>query len=519
VPRFALVALALALLTAAAFLPVRENGFVSLDDPTYVTRNRQVLDGLSPAGARWALTTFHAGNWHPLTWLSHMADVTLFGLRPGAHHLAGLAIHLLTTMALFAALRSMTGALWPSAAVAALFGIHPLHVESVAWAAERKDLLCGLFFVLALGAYTRHLRTRTAASYLAVCAALGLALLAKPMAVTAPFVLLLLDFWPFGRITAWRPLAARVAEKIPLYVMSAASAAVTLAAQSAGGWMKSAERYPLGGRLANSLFSGVGYLRKTFWPVDLAVPYGYPEGLSPVTIIACALVLAAVTFLAVTAARHAPFVAVGWLWFLGMLVPVVGIVQVGDQGMADRYTYLPLIGIFLALAWGLRALAGHGGARRATALVLAAAAIVACGPLTWRQAGYWRSDLALFSHAMKVTPRNWLAHDNYGATLIEEGRYAEAATVYQELLRNGKVYPSVLNNLGVLAMYRGNYMDAEARLRQAIALRPGYGRAHFNLGALYARQGRVGEAARSYERAAALGIARPESEAARLRPR
>lgn len=518
-PRAAVVALLLALLTSAAFLPVRENGFISLDDPTYITRNRHVQDGLSMSGVRWALTTFHAGNWHPITWISHMTDVTLFGERPAAHHLMSLAFHALTTVLLFFVLHGMTGGLWPSAAIAALFAVHPLHVESVVWAAERKDVLCGLFFVLTLAAYSRHLRRRRVSSYLALCAALGFGLLAKPMMVTVPFLLLLLDFWPFGRFTSWRAAPRLLAEKIPLFLMSATSVAITLVAQSQGGFVKSAEKYPLAGRVANALFSGVSYLRKTFWPVDLAMPYGYPDGMTAATGFACFLLLAVVTVLVILSARRAPFLVVGWFWYLGMLVPVIGIVQVADQGMADRYTYLPLIGIFLGLVWSLSFLARGNGAYRAAARLLPLVAIVASALLTWRQVGYWRNDLSLSGHAVKVTTRNWLAYDNYGATLIDEGNYLEAAAVYQELLRNGQVHTSVLNNLGVLAMKRGDYGEAEGHLRQAIALWPGYGRAYFNLGAVLARQGKAWEAAQHYEKAARLGVAGADREAARLRLR
>lgn len=267
------------------------------------------------------------------------------------------------------------------------------------------------------------------------------------------------------------------------------------------------------------MYSSVVYLRKTFWPSDLATPYGYPEGLSLPVVIVSLLLVATVTALVLLAARRTPFLAVGWFWCLGMLVPVIGIVQVSDQGMADRYTYLPLVGVFLGLAWGLRAFAGQGNGRRPALALFASGTVAVCALLTWRQVGYWRSDLALSEHAVRVTPRNWLSYNNYGARLIDAGRYAEAEAIYDELLRNGQIHTTVLVNLGALAMQRGNLREPEDRLRQAIAMRPDFGQARFNLGTIFLRQGRRQEALQYFEQAAHLGFAGAEREVRRLRQR
>jgi len=351
--RVIVLALLLAVGTAAVYLPVRSFDFCGFDDDAYVSENALVRQGLTPRGVAWAFTTFRAANWHPLTWLSHMLDVSLFGMEPGAHHLVNVAFHAANAVLLFLVLRGMTGALWGSAAVAALFALHPLHVESVAWIAQRKDVLSAFFFLLMLSAYLRYARSPSRGRLAAVTALFALGLLAKPMLVTAPFVLLLLDFWPLGRFGGAHPdpgtlpaghppavgVRRAVLEKVPLFLLSALSSVVTVVAQSRGGAMVPADALPFGARAANALVACAAYLWKTFWPAGLAVYYPHTKGELPAWKIAgAAALLSALTGIAVREARRRPYLAVGWLWFLGMLVPVIGLVQVGGQAMADRYT-------------------------------------------------------------------------------------------------------------------------------------------------------------------------------------
>ena len=429
----------LALLAAVLILYGRVTGhaFINLDDDEYITQNSRVLDGLTWQGVRWAFTTTSCGNWHPLTWLSHMLDAELYGDRPGGHHLTSVLLHALNAALLFLALLRLTQDLWPSAAVAAFFAVHPLRVESVAWAAERKDVLSGLFFLLTLLAYADYARRRTRGRYSLVFASLALGLMAKPMAVTAPFVLLLLDVWPLGRLRLVRgpqqgkPLAGPAfLEKLPLVALSAASCTVTLLAQRRGGAVSSLREVPFGARIANAAVSYFSYLRKMFWPHDLAVFYPHPAvvstGTSAATAVALSLLLLVVSILSLRAVRRRPYVLVGWLWYVGTLLPVIGLVQVGRQSMADRYTYVPMIGVLLVLAWGARDLVGRHPRMRA--LVVGAGAVALAGSMaaTWAQLGYWRDGIVLYQRALEVTTGDSVIHTNLGATLADRGRYREA---------------------------------------------------------------------------------------------
>jgi len=510
--------LVLVLVTAAAFSPVANCDFISIDDPHYVVNNRYLAQGWSAGGLRWAFSTYYAGNWHPLTWLSHMADVSLFGLDPRGHHLMSLAFHCLNAALLFLVLQGLTGAFWRSAAVAALFAVHPLHVESVAWVSERKDLLCASLMLLALGSYGRFARRPGPGAGSLVALFMAFALLAKPMAVTLPFLLLLLDWWPLGRFRAAAlspstPPRSRVlpwqllVEKIPLLALAAASSFITARAQRSANYVQTFDKYSFPVRVANALVAYAKYLRKTIWPSDLAVPYGHPGDNLPFwQVLLAALLLGMLTYALLRAARRAPFLATGWLWYGGMLVPVIGLVQVADQSMADRYTYLPLVGIFMALVWGCAALAARRPRSRGVLAAAVGGGILLCAALTFVQSGYWRNDSLLLTHAVRVDPANWLACDNLGIFLARQGRYDEAAAIYQELLRRGETRrPAVYNNLGVLDMYRRRYPEAERHLRRAIELRPEYGRAYAHLGVLEFGFGRVSAAARDFENAIRFG--------------
>ncbi len=426
------VFLAIAAITVAAFLPVLGNGFLSYDDDRYVTANPRVLSGLTPGNAFWALTSLEEDNWHPLAWWSHMLDVSLFGLRPGWHHLVGLLIHAATAGLLALVLGRMTGRRWASAAVALVFAVHPLRVESVAWVSERKDVLAALLLVLTLAAYRRYLDRPTGKRYATVCLAFALGLAAKPMLVTLPFVLLLLDWWPLGRLGhARRPFL----EKLPLLVLSAASSALTLVAQSRGEAITSADVIPLDLRAANALHSIGAYLADTLVPTRLAVVHPFPlEGETVVTTVTAAAIVAGCSWLAVASRRRRPWITFGWAWYAGMLMPVLGLVQVGLQARADRYTYLPHIGLLVALVWSAASLPGSRRARP-TSVAAILAIVLALGGMTWRQVGHWRDDITLFTHDLRVTRDNWLAHRLLGNFLAAQGRQEEAWEHWQAAIR------------------------------------------------------------------------------------
>ncbi|HWR97160.1 MAG TPA: hypothetical protein VN317_01945 [Candidatus Methanoperedens sp.] len=430
--------MALALLVLLCFLPILQNDFVNYDDDRYVTANRHLDAGGPRQIVGWAFTSFDAANWHPLTWLSHALDVALFGRMPRGHHLTSLLLHVANALLLFLLLRALTGALWRSFFVAGIFGLHPLHVESVAWVAERKDLLSTLFLWLSLLAYRLYLAHRSAPRYLAAVLLYALGLMAKPMLVTLPAVLLLLDWWPLGRLRipgraparaaeaaepAWRILA----EKIPFLALSLLSVAVTLVAQSHGGAVKDFQEYPPAVRFGNAVVSVVRYLGKTLWPRDLAVFYPHPGGdLLAAHLFLAAAVLAVLTALVALWTRKRPYLAAGWLWYLVTLSPVLGLIQVGAQAMADRYTYVPLTGLALAAAWGLAAIVPPRPPARALAGAGGAAILVALGLGARSQLATWRTSVTLFEHALRTTRDNFVAHDNLAVALSDQGRTQEA---------------------------------------------------------------------------------------------
>jgi tetratricopeptide (TPR) repeat protein len=487
----------LVLATVAVYLPVRGFEFLAYDDDQYVTGNRAVLGGLTREGAAWALQSRSAANWHPLTWISHMADVTLFGARPGPHHLVNLGIHAATAALLFLLLAEMSGAFGAPLLSAAVFALHPLHVESVAWVAERKDVLSGLLFVLALLAYLRHARAPGAARYAAVLLLSGLGLAAKPMLVTLPFVMLLLDFWPLGRLRPGGGSAApagpgrALLEKLPLLALSAASSAVTLVAQREGGGLKGSVVYPPAARLGNALTGYAWYLGKTLWPTRLAAYYPHARGAESVAaLVGSAALLAALTAGALHAWRRRPHLAVGWLWFLGMLVPVIGLVQVGGQAVADRYSYLPMIGLLVALAWSAAASASRLPSRL---LPLAAGAaftlVVLLGAAARHQLWYWKDSVALFGRATAVNgedARSWLG---LGVALDAAGRLAEAEAALERSVRLNPAFADSRYDLGLVYVKRGRFGDAAAEFRAAVALNPGKAEAVYSLGLVSVIQG------------------------------
>ena len=495
------ICLLLTAATVAVYLPAADLGFVNFDDPAYVTENPRVRSGLTGESLRWAFGATVAANWHPVTWLSHMLDVQVYGLEPGGHHLTSVLWHLVNTLLLFGVLRRGTGDLWPSALAAALFALHPLHVESVAWISERKDVLSTFFWMLAMGCYLRYAARPGLLSYGCVAAALVLGLMAKPMLVTLPFVLLLLDFWPLKRVgfsgVPWRVIA----EKLPLLAVSAASCVVTFHVQQAGGAVRSLEIYPLTVRMANALVAYAGYMGKMVWPVGLTVLYPHPGRIPVWEVSLACLLLFSMTLLAVMGARRYPYVLFGWLWYLGTLVPVIGIVQVGSQAMADRYTYIPLVGLFVAAAWGARDLAsgrrlGQPVAAAAAVVILAAFSVVA-----HFQVRVWADSIILLRHAVQVTTGNYVAHNNLGLSLVEAGRNDEAKDHFQAALRIRPGYIKSLNNLGLVFARQENWEAAIDCYERALRIKPDYATAHNNLGNALEAMGQRDAAISRYRRA------------------
>jgi tetratricopeptide (TPR) repeat protein len=506
------VSLLLVAAVAAVYLQVRSHHFVGFDDPIYTTENENLELGLSPEGLAWAFGTSYAANWIPLTQVSFLFDHDLFDLAPGAVLLENAALHALASVLLFLALARMTRARWASAFAAAVFALHPLHVESVAWASERKDVLSAVFFALALWLYARYAERPGAGRYVAVAGATAAGLLAKPMLVTLPFVLLLLDLWPLGRLAApgsrrlveAGPLARAAAEKLPLLALAAVSAAVTYAVQERA---MSPEQVSLGLRLQNAAVSAVLYLLQTFRPTGLSVIYPFPDqGIPAAQVAGASLLLGALTALAAWAlvARRLAYPAVGWLWYLGTLVPVIGIVQVGMQARADRYTYLPMVGIALALAFGVRDLVRAGRLPAAVAAAAGAAASIALAALSYQQVGVWRDGVALFEHAVRVDPRNHIAHSMLGANLLAAGRVDDARLHYRRALEIRPDWPKAHTGLGEIFRQQGRLQDAVREFEAALRAWPQHDWTHANLGVTYLELGRPADAVLHLERALAL---------------
>ncbi len=512
----AVIASLLAAGTTLLYAHVAVHPFIHFDDNRYLTENPIVKGGLSWRGLGWAFTTLHASNWHPLTWLSHMLDVQLFGLDPGPHHLVNVAFHAANAALLFLVLVRMTGARGRSAFVAVLFAVHPLHVESVAWVAERKDVLSTFFGLLALGAYVRYAERPSPRRYALVALAFAASLLAKPMWVTFPLLLLLLDAWPLRRIAGLalpteEPQAAAqpasmqqlLIEKAPLLALALASSVVTMVAQNHGGALTGFE-LGLGPRLGNAAISYVKYLGKTFWPEPLAIFYPHPGDALPLGQAAgAAALLCVVTAAALWQARRQPWLTVGWLWFLGTLVPVIGVVQVGGQAMADRYTYLPIIGLFIALAWGAHHLLGAWRSGVPLRVAAAVATVVLCAA-TWRQLGFWSDHDKLFQHAIEVTPDNALAQATLAEGLRFEGRLEDARPHAEEAVRINPYSAKHWNNLAMLHFDLGSLEQAREELQQATRVEPTYALSWSNLGQVELDLGQLDAAGQALHEATRL---------------
>ncbi|MET0553160.1 MAG: tetratricopeptide repeat protein [Vicinamibacteria bacterium] len=487
--RPALGALALFLVTTAVYWPATGNGFVNYDDDLYVTNNPRVLAGLGGETLGWAFTTTELSNWHPVTWLSHTADAQAFGLDPRGHHATSVVLHALNAALLFWLLCQATGAWAPSLLVAALFALHPLNVQSVAWISERKNVLSTLFWLLTLWAYGAWTRRPRAIPYLAALAALALSLMTKPMAVTMPFVLLLLDYWPLDR---WSRGQRRLwLEKLPFLAMAIALSVIAFVVQREAGSMVATETIAWPARAANAIWSYLAYLGQAVWPAGLAAFYPHPEASLPAgRVAAAAVLLLAVTGVLFVGRERLRPQLVGWLWYLGTLVPVIGLVQVGTQAMADRYAYVPLIGIFVAVAWTGAALVARGYFPREVAVGLAAVALVALGVATVQQTAVWHDSISLFEHTTAVEPEAWVAHYNLGNAYDALGRHEEAVVRFRETARLRPEFARAHNNLANALDALGRTAEALPSYERAVQLKPDLVEAHNNLGIAYAALGR-----------------------------
>jgi tetratricopeptide (TPR) repeat protein len=512
----------LALLTAAVYWQTLRFDFVNYDDGDYVIGNKAIQSGLTAESVKWAFTTGHASNWHPLTWLSHELDCQIFGVKPGGMHLTNLIFHVANTLLLFGVLRKMTAATWRSAIVAALFGWHPTHVESVAWISERKDVLSTFFWLLTLLAYAKYASefevsgSKFKVYYVLTLGLFAMGLMSKPMLVTLPFVLLLMDYWPLKRIADWglgiadskdaKAVALptitwprAVWEKVPFLLLAVASSVVTFMAQRKGGAVATLHGMPTGARISNAIVSYLRYAGKLLWPENLSVLYPMPPSWPVWLVVMAAVFLTAVSAMAVWQARQRPYFFAGWFWFAGTLVPVIGLVQVGVQSMADRYLYVPSIGLFIAATWGAAELTERRPKRNELFSAGAGIMLAVCLSLTWFQIRIWRDGETLFRHAVAVTKNNYLAYNNLGFFLENHGKTDEALDDYRKSVEINPFYEDARNNLGHLLRAAGKYDEALIHLQEALRIKPGLVEAHNNLGNLLGDLGRRDEAIAQYE--------------------
>jgi Flp pilus assembly protein TadD len=499
----------LAALTWLVFGQTLHHDFVNYDDQRYVYENPRITAGLSVQAIVWAFTHVHSENWHPLTTISHMLDCQLYGMRPGGHHGTNALLHATGAILLFLALLQMTGTPWRSAFVAAVFAVHPLHVESVAWIAERKDVLSGVFFMLTLLAYARYARRPSFGRHVGVVLLFACGLMSKPMLVTLPFVLLLLDYWPLNRIAGLAgssqkaPLAGStinklVIEKIPLIVLSVGSSVVTFLAQQPA--IGGTEELSISSRVGNALLSYIAYIWQMLWPARLAVFYPHPENRLPVWQIAAAVVaLIGFSLIAVIARRKRPYVLVGWLWYLGMLVPVIGILQVGWQARADRYTYLPQIGLSVVIAWSITDLTSKWHRQREVLVVSATAVMIAFTWLAWLQTTYWHNSETLWAHTLAVTHNNDVAENNLGIVLLRQGRVDEAIARFQRAIQIRSQNAPAHDNLAKAFLRKGQLADAMVECRKLLEIQPENLEVRNILGTVLIQQGRIGEAIEQWQ--------------------
>lgn len=524
------ISLLLILSTLVVYWQVQHHEFIRFDEEVYVTKNPHVRQGLTVESLRYAFTSIEAGFWHPLTWLSLMADHQLFRDNAGGYHWTSLLFHLINTLLLFFIFLRLTNSSWQSGFAAALFALHPLHVESVAWVAARKDVLSAFFWLLTMWAYVLYVERPGLSRYLAVLFFFILGLMAKPMLVTLPFVLLLLDFWPMrsfarkrGDNGAWpnarspdgkggsqAPLPFLLLEKVPLLIMALLAGIITVYSEGEAGALTSLSSLSLTVRLGNALVSYMNYLLKMLWPIDLAFFYPHPGHLPLSKVMIAALLFLGISFFALRWAKRRPYLAVGWLWYVGTLLPVSGLIQVGSHAMADRYTYIPLVGIFIIISWGIPELFQRLPGRNIILPLFASGILLVLMAFSWRQASYWRDSETLFRHACAVTSRNYLAHNNLGAVLMDKGDVDGAVYHYLQALDFKPTYAASHNNLGNAMVVKGDYTRAKRHFAEALKAKPDYGHAHRNFGDLLMRMGEIDEALYHYRRALSLIVGDPE---------
>ena len=492
-----LICLSLAAAILLVYLQVANYNFTNYDDELYVTENPNVKAGFTIDGIFWAFTTGHAANWHPVTWLSHMLDSEIYGLNPMGHHWSNLQIHIANTILLFLFFNSVTGALWRSFLVAALFAIHPLHVESVTWVSERKDVLCAFFWILSMWAYVGYVRNALKVRYVLLIILFVLGLMSKPMIVTLPFVLLLFDFWPLLRIqsmldkkeiSASKIFAYLIREKIPLFVLAAISCLITFFVQQQGGAIASVKSIPLNPRIANAFVSYIRYIVKMVWPSKLAIFYPQQEWLLGQVVFSVVFIIG-ISTLVIRVSHKFPYLFTGWFWYLGTLVPVIGLVQAGSQSMADRYTYIPLVGLFIIIAWGMTDISLKCRARRIILIIFSSALVILFMICSWFQVRYWKNGITLFKHAVNVTRDNSIAHYELAHALDRHGRFDEAIIHFTKSIQLNPKFGAAHNKLGVTLMQKGDLEGAVHHHFEALRIDPKNTKAHNNLGNVLAQQG------------------------------
>ena len=516
-----LICFFIVIVTSAVYWRIGKFEFIEYDDHEYIIHNPHIQEGLTLKSITWSFKATYAVNWHPVTWLSHILDVEFYGMDPGMHHRINQLFHILNILLLFHVLRRATGDLWPSCFVAVVFALHPLQVESVAWVSERKNVLSTFFWMMTLWAYIRYVDHPVASRYTVVLLFFALGLMAKPMLVTLPFVLLLLDYWPLDRVC--RPAIAPnvddssdrrsinpqiIKEKIPLFVLAAAASVVAFLVQKSGGAVKSLDLYPMAVRVGNMLVSYVNYLIKIVWPFKLAIFYPHPMMYPFWKIAVAGLILASMSILAFRFRRQRPYFAMGWLWFMGTLVPVIGLVQVGIQAMADRYLYVPMIGMLIIIAWGIPDLLSRWRYKIIGLKITGAAAALFLAMITWSQVPHWTNTETLFAHALEVTPKNYEILYKLGEVFLARNKLDRAIFYFDEAV---KIIPDARahNSLGYALHKKGRTDEAIAHFDKSLRLNPSYVQAHNNLGNAFAYKGMLDKAIVHYRKAIQIS---PSSE-------
>ncbi|MGD1042062.1 MAG: tetratricopeptide repeat protein [Sedimentisphaerales bacterium] len=497
-----LIYITLAAATVVAYEPIRHNGFVGYDDTEYIVKNPHLTGGITQQSVTWAFTKSYASNWHPLTWISHILDCQFFGLNPLGHHLVSVLLHIANSLLLFWILTNITGAIWTSAFVAAVFAVHPVQVESVAWAAERKTVLSGLFWLLTMAAYVRYARQPAFGRYILVLLVFGLCIMTKPIVVTLPLVLLLLDYWPLERVRWGQSIGAAsksakwlIVEKIPLLAMSAFLSVMTFVSQKSSGAMSTTENMPLDYRIANIFLSYIKYIGKMIWPSRLAVYHPHPRtGFSDVAVVICALLFVLITVFSIYMGRRKRYVTVGWLWYVGTLVPMIGLVQVGAQAIAYRYMYLSMLGLLIIVAWAVKDLVANRFHWEVVAAVSAIVVLSAFVILTRMQVRYWQNTITLFEHTLNVTKDNAAAEHNYGYALSEAGRLDEAAIHLNRAVQLVPIFVEARNNLGKLYLKQGKINEAIDCFTELAKRKDAPAEVHYNLASALLMQKRYDEA-------------------------